>query len=144
ETYWAIRAIRSETLLAARTTHHGEISTLLTEAETRKVRDIAQLKREHDARHAKLETAIIVLAVSFAGLALPLIYLLMRHPPRPKEKPRFGWLSSPHHFTIPIFSPFTSVVETEASFLGARSIMLLILVIGAVAYGLLRRWLKLR
>jgi hypothetical protein len=35
------------------------------------------------------------------------------------------------------------LVETEASFFGTRSIMLLIIVAGAVAYGLLRRWLKM-
>ncbi|GJJ06081.1 hypothetical protein Clacol_000270 [Clathrus columnatus] len=75
-----------------------------------------ELKREHDNRKAKLE-----------------------------------WLSSrrsinfilPNHFTIPILSPFTSVVESESSIFNTRFITLALILAGIVTYGLLRHRINL-
>lgn len=36
EVYWAVRALRSETLLAAQTTHHNEVRGILSSAEHRR------------------------------------------------------------------------------------------------------------
>ncbi|KAL1748306.1 hypothetical protein HDZ31DRAFT_71708 [Schizophyllum fasciatum] len=56
-------------------------------------------------------------------------------PPPPNK-----WLST--HFTIPILSPFASVVEHEASIVGTKVLSVCVLVFGAVAYATVRFWLS--
>ncbi|KAF8531398.1 hypothetical protein JB92DRAFT_2851825 [Gautieria morchelliformis] len=137
EVYWAARALRSETLLAARTTHHHEVRKILSSAEVKRAREVAELKREHDARHSRLEAVALVLSLLLLLLAVAVLYLLARSSSRQRTPEASRW-GLPHHLTIPVLSPFTSVVESESAVIGARSLTVLSVVSGAVVYGLIR------
>jgi len=86
-----------------------------------------------------------------------LVIYLLSHAVRDKKRP--GW--SLGHFTIPILSPFSSVVslcavlfsssvdraswgmqvEQESSLIGTRTLTVLVVVVGVTAYFLIRTWL---
>nr|GAT58087.1 predicted protein [Mycena chlorophos] len=93
EQYWAARAFAAETTLLGY--EHGEL---------RRAKDQAR----HDARHAKLERLVLILLVLVATLVLGLLALTFSHSRSPSHHAK----SPPaKHFTIPILSPFTSVVD---------------------------------
>ncbi|KAK7042272.1 hypothetical protein R3P38DRAFT_2889468 [Favolaschia claudopus] len=122
-TYWAARALKAETLLAARVEHHRELRSLSFVEETKRARE----RNAHDARHAKLEKLVLVLLVMLVLLVLALLHLA--HKSTSKSRSR----KLPFHFTIPILSPFTSVTLTALSF-----------VFAGLAYFTLRHWMARR
>ncbi|KAJ6511467.1 hypothetical protein C8R47DRAFT_1095172 [Mycena vitilis] len=153
EQYWAARALTAETLLAARLEHHREIRSLSYVEETKRAREQAL----HDARHAKLEKLVVSqlgpVQVQFAadhtaaarsqllllGILLLLVFALLRiaHSAGAASPSR----KTPGHFTIPILSPFTSVVEHETSVVGSKTLALFALVFAGLAYFVFRHWL---
>ncbi|KAK7056858.1 hypothetical protein VNI00_002575 [Paramarasmius palmivorus] len=109
EQYWASRALTAETLLTARTEHQWEMRDLTRYQEERRAIEVAALSKAHDERLSKLEKLIIILIgvlVLFAG-ALFFVYVTSA-PINPRNDPR---AKSYAHFTIPILSPFASVVR---------------------------------
>jgi len=50
--------------------------------------------------------------------------------------------SKPSHFTIPIFSPFTSVVEHETGVFGTKAVSIFVVIIGIAVYVALKRRLS--
>ncbi|KAJ7662108.1 hypothetical protein DFH06DRAFT_1471691 [Mycena polygramma] len=134
EQYWAARALTAETLLAARLEHHREIRSLSYVEETKRAREQAL----HDARHAKLEKLVLLLL----GILLLLVFALLciAHNAGSASHSR----KAPGHFTIPILSPFTSVVEHETSVVGSKTLALFVLVFAGLAYFAFRHWLARR
>ncbi|KAF7292746.1 hypothetical protein MIND_01173100 [Mycena indigotica] len=128
EQYWAARAFAAETTLLG--FEHGE-------------RQRAKDRQFHDARHAALERLIMILLGILALLVLGLLLLgwssfrgtahghNTKHPPGPAK-----------HFTIPILSPFTSVIEHETSVIGSTTLALLVLAGAAVVYGVFRHYAR--
>jgi hypothetical protein len=98
----------------------------------------------------------MVLAGVILVLILVIIYLAT-HLTRHASKAQRHWLSLPSHFTIPILSPFTSVVslrvynlvvmmlspsqvEQETSVFSTRVIGIITVVLGVLAYFIFRHW----
>ncbi|KAJ7165061.1 hypothetical protein C8R46DRAFT_303740 [Mycena filopes] len=134
EQYWAARALSAETLLAARIEHHRELRSLSYLEETKRAKEHAM----HDARHAKLERLVLILL----GMLLLLVFALLgfagtsasvSHSRKP-----------PAHFTIPVFSPFTSVVEHETSVIGSKTLAVFAFALSGLAYFVFRYWMARR
>ncbi|KAJ7481792.1 hypothetical protein FB451DRAFT_137380 [Mycena latifolia] len=133
EQYWAARALTAETLLSARLEHQRELRSLSYAEESKRVKELMA----HDARHAKLER--LVLALLAAVLLLVIALLNIAHSDRPARGPKL-----PAHFTIPILSPFTSVVEHETSVVGSKTLAVFAFVLAGLAYFVFRHWLARR
>ncbi|KAF8178110.1 hypothetical protein K438DRAFT_1978075 [Mycena galopus ATCC 62051] len=135
EQYWAARALTAETLLSARLEHHRELRSLSYVEETKR----AVERAAHDARHAKLEKLILALLAMLLLLVLALLHLTHKSA---------SASTSPHHkpahFTIPILSPFTSVVEHETSVIGSKTLAVFALVFAGLAYFVFRHWMARR
>ncbi|KAJ7076451.1 hypothetical protein B0H15DRAFT_955619 [Mycena belliarum] len=127
EQYWAARALTAETLLAARVEHQRELRSLSFEAECKRAREL-------EARHAKLERLVVVLVGALMLLFLVLLNITHAGPTARGHK-------LPAHFTIPILSPFTSVVEHETSVIGSKTLAIFALVLAGLAYFMFRHWL---
>nr|GAT58088.1 predicted protein [Mycena chlorophos] len=122
EQYWAARAFAAETTLLGY--EHGEL---------RRAKDQAR----HDARHAKLERLVLILLVLVATLVLGLLALTFSHSRSPSHHAK----SPPaKHFTIPILSPFTSVIEHETSVVGSTTLAVIVLACAAAGYAMFRHW----
>ncbi|GAW10376.1 hypothetical protein LENED_012634 [Lentinula edodes] len=134
--YWTARALTAETLLAAGIGHSENLQNVTVSQETKKATEIAQLTKLYDERLAKLEKLLItLLGVLFTITFLTFFsQLTLIHGGRKDTSTRSQWA----HFTIPILSPFASVVEHEVSVVGSKTIIGLGLVISGLAYLLLR------
>ncbi|EPT03221.1 hypothetical protein FOMPIDRAFT_1035569 [Fomitopsis schrenkii] len=136
EQYWAARALTAETLLSARLAHHGELLALSAEEEEKRAREIAALRREHDERNWKLEIFVVLLLCCLVAIVATVVH---SHASVQRATPT-RW-SIPTHFTIPILSPFTSVVEHEASTLSTRLLVTSTVIFAVLAYACFRYWL---
>ncbi|KAJ7248122.1 hypothetical protein B0H12DRAFT_1072730 [Mycena haematopus] len=136
EQYWAARALTAETLLVARLEHHRELRSLSYVEETKRAKEQAA----HDARHAKLERLIFALLVMLLLLVLALLHLAHKSASASASRPR----RLPSHFTIPILSPFTSVVEHETSVIGSKTLAVFAFAFAGLAYFVFRHWLARR
>ncbi|KAJ7121018.1 hypothetical protein C8R44DRAFT_877329 [Mycena epipterygia] len=135
EQYWAARALSAETLLAARLEHQRELRSLSYEEENKRARELAA----HDARHAKLERLVLALLAMLLVVVLALLNLAHRD-----SSPVARGRKVPAHFTIPILSPFTSVVEHETSVIGSKTLAVFAFVLAGLAYFVFRHWLARR
>ncbi|KAF8637768.1 hypothetical protein AX17_002592 [Amanita inopinata Kibby_2008] len=90
--YWAARAL--------------QVEKMLTIQEERRTRELAVLAQQHQKRHASLERLVYVLLMVIVALILVVIYQTSMYAHRYDKRQ-----SKPLHFTIPILSPFTSVVS---------------------------------
>ncbi|THU78268.1 hypothetical protein K435DRAFT_700415 [Dendrothele bispora CBS 962.96] len=142
EQYWAARALSAETLLSAKTEHLVEVKNLTYTGDVRRAKEIAELTRAHNERLARLEKLIIVLlgfiAVFFGTILIA--YLDASSSSLRSTSNRHSWA----HFTIPILSPFASVVEQEVSVIGTRTIIAGLLMLACLAYAMFRYWLAKR
>ncbi|KAJ4495248.1 hypothetical protein C8R41DRAFT_828402 [Lentinula lateritia] len=134
--YWAARALTAETLLAAGMEHSENLRSVTVSQETKRATEVAQLTKLYDKRLAKLEKLLVtLLGVLFTITFLTFFsQLTLIHGGRKDTSTRSQWA----HFTIPILSPFASVVEHEVSVVGSKTIVGLGLVISGLAYLLLR------
>ncbi|KAI0088384.1 hypothetical protein BDY19DRAFT_994285 [Irpex rosettiformis] len=139
EQYWAERALTAETLLSAKVIHHKELKSVTSEADTKRAQEINLLRKAHEARESRLETVVIILLVLLLSIAAMFAYSL--HTTAKVERSR---KSSNMHFTIPILSPFASVVEHETSVIGPKSLMAFAAISAICLYGCFRYWLTHR
>jgi C4-dicarboxylate-specific signal transduction histidine kinase len=102
EQYWAARALVAETVLTTRVQHQKEMAEVRLGMEEKQTNQFAALMRANEQRQSRLEKSVAVLITCFMLLFLGLIYILLRDSPKSKAA---------SHFTIPILSPFTSVVS---------------------------------
>ncbi|KAF6756289.1 hypothetical protein DFP72DRAFT_282951 [Ephemerocybe angulata] len=140
EQLWATRALKAEALLAAHQDHHRELRSVTYSQDLKHSRELEKLMLQHQEKHAYLERLVTILAAVIVALVVVIIYLATHHT-RHASKVQRHWLAGlPSHFTIPILSPFTSVVEQETSVFGARTIAIITVVLGALAYMIFRHW----
>ncbi|KAK0469295.1 uncharacterized protein EV420DRAFT_1633714 [Desarmillaria tabescens] len=141
EQYWAARALTAETLLSARTEHHRELRTLSFGEELKRSRERNALMKANEdkiARMEKLTWALLGVIIFLAILIVCMSHVNQRRAQRPQR-----WFL-PSHFTIPILSPFTSVVEKEVSVIGSKTIVFAIAIIACLVYFVYRHWLVSR
>ncbi|EAU89632.1 hypothetical protein CC1G_02521 [Coprinopsis cinerea okayama7 len=144
EQYWATRALQAEALLKVKDMHHREVKTMSYSQDMKRSREIQQLLKQHEAKHASLEKLVLILMATVIVLVLLIIYLAIHHA-RHASKVQKSWISGlPSHFTIPILSPFTSVVEKETSVFGTKAIAIIVVVSGAVVFFTFRLWFQSR
>ncbi|KDQ32737.1 hypothetical protein PLEOSDRAFT_1098722 [Pleurotus ostreatus PC15] len=143
EAYWASRAMMAESALAAQTSRQGALQYLSYKQEVQSARDLAMLSSANDAKHAMLERVVLLLIGCVVLLVSVVIYLAVSTHHR-ISKQTSSWLTLPSHFTIPILSPFTSVVEHETSMLSSRTIAMLVLSLVCLLYFMFRLWLHRR
>ncbi|KAJ7701922.1 hypothetical protein B0H17DRAFT_1004815 [Mycena rosella] len=134
EQYWAARALSAETLLAARLEHQRELRSFSYDEECKRARELAA----HDARHAKLERLVLALLAALFLLVLALLNLAGADSSAARGR------KVPAHFTIPILSPFTSVIEHETSVIGSKTLAIFAFVLAGLAYFVFRHWLARR
>lgn len=133
EQYWAARALVAETVLTTRVQYQKEMTDVRLGKEEKQTNQLAALMRASEERQSRLEKFVVALLACFTLLFLALIYILLRDSPKSKGA---------SHFTIPILSPFTSVVEHETGIISARSVSFFILVVGILSYAIFRHWLS--
>ncbi|KZP21331.1 hypothetical protein FIBSPDRAFT_740782 [Athelia psychrophila] len=139
EHYWAARALKAETRLTEGLVHNREVKGVrLIEDEKRK-REVSALARRHEEREAKLEKLVYLLLAFLAFLVTVVSYLL--YATSKQCVPQQSRWSLPSHFTIPILSPFASVVEHETSVFGAKVILACAALSAGLAYFMFRHWL---
>ncbi|KAJ3984355.1 hypothetical protein F5890DRAFT_1517784 [Lentinula detonsa] len=140
EQYWTARALKAETLLISKKEHFEHLQSVTVEQETKRVTEVAQLTKLYDERLVKLERLLaILLGVLFLLTFLTFFSnLFLTHQGREARSAQNQW----PHFTIPILSPFASVVEHEVSVVGSRTIFGSCLIIAGLAYFLLRHWIN--
>ncbi|KAF8262645.1 hypothetical protein EI94DRAFT_1743096 [Lactarius quietus] len=131
--YWAARAVTAEVLLAERNKHAHELRGVINEEDAKRREEIAALHRANEARQKKMEWAVIC---CIAVLAVVLLCLLVIHTLASSRTPARGAT----HFTIPVLSPFTSVVEHETSAFGARTIVPGLMIVATLAWAVFRHW----
>ncbi|KAF9480358.1 hypothetical protein BDN70DRAFT_931823 [Pholiota conissans] len=146
EQYWATRALRAEALLEAQHEHKKEVQTMGEAHDIKRERELAALAKEYKEKHAYLEKLLIFLLSLIALLVLLVIYLAThytRHSLLMQSKLQVRWWSAigASHFTIPILSPFTSVIEQETSVIGTRLIATVSAILACVSYFAFRHWL---
>lgn len=131
--YWAARAVTAEVLLTERSKHAHELRGVIHKEDAKRKEEIAVLHGAHEARQRKMEWMVIG---CIAVLAIVVLCLLVTHtrasPPTPTAS----------HFTIPVLSPFTSVVEHETSAWGARIIVPGLMIAATLAWGIIRHWIS--
>ncbi|KAL4072185.1 hypothetical protein V8B97DRAFT_1943860 [Scleroderma yunnanense] len=129
--YWAIRAAAAETVLSERVQHQNELMQVRLAEEEKRTKEIAAIVRANEARQSKLEKFVIIL-IAFLG------YMLWRNP-SPDTYDLTRKKGPATHFTIPILSPFTSVVENETGVFGTKSVVIFMLALAVLIFTL-RRW----
>ncbi|KAJ3480616.1 hypothetical protein NLI96_g8220 [Meripilus lineatus] len=137
EQYWASRAYTAETLLSATSTYHQELREMAVKEEKRRSHVVETLRRQHEAKQGKLERVALLLLSWLIALLAVVSYLLWKGSNTSPSKRHSGM-----HFTIPILSPFTSVIESETSVISSRTITTFALGGVILAYGCFRLWLK--
>ncbi|KZT28274.1 hypothetical protein NEOLEDRAFT_1058840, partial [Neolentinus lepideus HHB14362 ss-1] len=135
--YWAARALVAETLLSQETTHHEDIRRVISSEELKRSKEISEIRTIYERGQTKLERFIVRQAIlgilcifTFMTLGVVLNFHLNQ---KVSARP-------PTHFTIPILSPFTSVIEHEMSTVSFRTIACLILLGSLLLYAVYRRW----
>ncbi|KAJ3746389.1 hypothetical protein DFH05DRAFT_1485024 [Lentinula detonsa] len=140
EQYWTARALKAETLLISKEEHFEHLQSVTVEQETKRVTEVAQLTKLYDERLVKLERLLAILLGVLFLLTFFTFFsnLFLTHQGREARSAQNQW----PHFTIPILSPFASVVEHEVSVVGSRTIFGSCLIIAGLAYFLLRHWIN--
>jgi len=134
--YWAARAVTAEVLLAERNKHAHELRGVIHEEDAKRREEIAALHGAHEARQRKMEWMVIC---CIAVLAVVVLCLLVIHGSASSHTQTRHTAS---HFTIPVLSPFTSVVEHETSAWGARIIVPALMITATLSWGVFRHWIS--
>ncbi|KAI6018334.1 hypothetical protein EDC04DRAFT_2742704 [Pisolithus marmoratus] len=129
--YWAFRAMTTETVFSQYVRHQNELTQVRVAEEERRTKEIAALVHANEKRQHNLERFMMALIMFLA-------YMLWRNsaPSGPSSEKR----RSATHFTIPILSPFTSVVENETGVLGTKAIVICVLALVLAIFFAVRRW----
>ncbi|KAF5310714.1 hypothetical protein D9619_008159 [Psilocybe cf. subviscida] len=147
EQHWAARALRAEALLQVELQHKQEFRALGHDHDVKRERELASLAKEYKEKHVSMERLLIFLVVLIGVLVLLIMYLAThytRHSLLMQQKSHDRWWSAigASHFTIPILSPFTSVVEQETSVIGAKIIGSVAAIAACFGYFAFRHWLS--
>ncbi|KAI1786225.1 hypothetical protein LXA43DRAFT_75502 [Ganoderma leucocontextum] len=135
EHYWALRAARAEVLLSTHVAHKQELDNVSAAHEERRSREIADLNAKYDREYAHIRRMVWTIVVVAAFAIAMCSYLILRYiPPTSSTSGRHSAM----HFTIPILSPFTSVIEHETSAVNVQLVAVLLL--AAAIFGTI--WLK--
>ncbi|OSC99291.1 hypothetical protein PYCCODRAFT_1438482 [Trametes coccinea BRFM310] len=129
---WAMRAVRAEALLDAHTKHREELSTFSASMEERRARDLAALNERFSQELAKHRLMIWIVLGFVAFMVMAVLYLILRTCSPISSPSRSGWGST--HFTIPILSPFASVIEHETSAVNVPLVAVLLAAAGICAF----------
>ncbi|KAH9934546.1 uncharacterized protein BXZ73DRAFT_77022 [Epithele typhae] len=130
EHYWAMRAAVAEKLLEAHAAHKTELTAAAHAHEERRLRELADL----DTRFTHIARMVWTILAAAALSILAALYLALRLSAPPPPAPSTG----PMHFTIPVLSPFASVVEHETSAVNTPLVAVLLLAAGLALF----LWLK--
>lgn len=128
--YWALRTMVTETVFFQYVRHQNELTQVRLAEEERRTKEITTLVHANEKRQHNLERLMMALVIFLAYM-----FWSTSTPNSPSEKRR-----SATHFTIPILSPFTSVVENETGVLGTKTVVVFVLALVLVAFFTLRRW----
>jgi len=139
EQYWAARALTAETLLVARKEHYEDVRSVTFVAETRRGNEVAKLSQIYDMRLGRLERLLAVILGFFLIISF---FILISHLSLVHSSHSSGRQSQWAHFTIPILSPFASVVEHEVSVIGSKTITAISLIIACLGYFVFRYWIS--
>ncbi|PPQ65356.1 hypothetical protein CVT26_000071 [Gymnopilus dilepis] len=147
EQYWAARALKAEALLTANHGYYKDVKAVEEVQDMKRERELNRLAQEYKEKHAALERLLIFLVGLIVLLIGVIIYLAThyaRHSMHLQLKQHERWWSAigASHFTIPILSPFTSVVEQETSVVGAKLLGTLAAVMACLGYFAFRHWLN--
>ncbi|EIN09627.1 hypothetical protein PUNSTDRAFT_120050 [Punctularia strigosozonata HHB-11173 SS5] len=143
EQYWAARALTAETLLTAQAAHQRDMKAMTWSEDMKRTRDIAALHARNDARQQKLERVVVALVITVLSMACAIVYLLTYRQPAAQPKARFTF-HFPSHFSIPVLSPFTSVVENETSAIGSKLLIAGFALLCLLAYAMFTQWISRR
>ncbi|KAF9267379.1 hypothetical protein L218DRAFT_1060923 [Marasmius fiardii PR-910] len=136
EQYWAARALSAETLLIARTEHHLEIRDLTRYQDEKRT---ASLNRTHEDRLVKMEKLVLNLIGALCLFSAALFFVYVTNATgNPRHDPRNRSFT---HFTIPILSPFASVVEHESSVIGTKTIAAISMILAILVYFMFQHWI---
>ncbi|KAI6015042.1 hypothetical protein F5J12DRAFT_514440 [Pisolithus orientalis] len=128
--YWALRTMVTETVFSQYVRHQNELTQVRLAEEERRTKEITTLVHANEKRQHNLERLMMALVIFLAYM-----FWSTSTPNSSSEKRR-----SATHFTIPILSPFTSVVENETGVLGTKAVVVFVLALVLVAFFTLRRW----
>ncbi|KAI0767707.1 hypothetical protein C8Q74DRAFT_973469 [Fomes fomentarius] len=137
EHYWALRAARAEILLGAHQVHAQQLAAAYATHEERRSRDLAEINERYAREYAHIRRMVWTILIAVAALIALVIFLLVRYIPPAVPPPSSRW-PGPMHFTIPVLSPFTSVIEHETSAVNVQLVAVLLLAAGIA----LVVWLK--
>jgi len=133
--YWAARALVAETVLSTRVQHQKEVAEVRLGEEEKRTKEITALIQANELRQSRLEKFVAALVACLMVLFLVVLYMWMHDSPKTKAA---------SHFTIPILSPFSSVVEHETGIISATSVTIFIVVMGILSYAIFRHWFSRR
>ncbi|KAL5497763.1 hypothetical protein ACEPAH_2694 [Sanghuangporus vaninii] len=139
ERYWAYRAIVAEVKLAE---HMGVRADELemSKEELKRQSTSGTSHSYYEDRVQRLERLALGL---ISTIVLITLILLFRHHSSSDDRPSKNRAFRPH-LTIPILSPFTSIVEHEDSKFGFRTTAAFLIVLGCVVYAMFRHWIRQR
>ncbi|KAI0684912.1 hypothetical protein BC835DRAFT_1291698 [Cytidiella melzeri] len=138
EQYWAARALTAEALLSAKVMHQQELSYVTSDADAKRVQEVASVRKTHEIRESRLEKLVLALSATLVGFMTVFIYYSLSTGFNGPRK------HSGMHFTIPILSPFASVVEHETSVIGSKMLTVFAVIVAICLYGCFRYWLASR
>ncbi|KAI5116164.1 hypothetical protein M0805_005753 [Coniferiporia weirii] len=139
EQYWAVRALVAEVRLAEREENSADAFERAEREEHKRQLAVDAAHKFHEARVARLEKLVTGLISALVFIALVLLFRQHKHAEDKAAKAAFR-----PHLTIPILSPFTSIVEKEDSTVSFRTTAVFVIVLGILSYALIRRWLHTR
>ncbi|KAL5478544.1 hypothetical protein ACEPAI_2728 [Sanghuangporus weigelae] len=139
ERYWAYRAIVAEVKLAELMgVKADELERLKEELRRQSTRGTSHsCYEERERRLERLALGLI------STIVLITLILLFRHHSSSDDRLTKNRAFRPH-LTIPILSPFTSIIEHEDSKFSFRTTAVFLIVLGCVAYAMFRHWLRQR
>ncbi|KAI0703867.1 hypothetical protein C8T65DRAFT_250132 [Cerioporus squamosus] len=125
EHYWALRATIAETRLHAQEVHRQELAAVSASHTESRSRELSELNSRYERELARIKYTVWTILVALGSLLAVVVYLLVRYVPPPAPSGRGSM-----HFTIPILSPFASVIEHETSAVNVPLVAILLLSAG--------------
>ncbi|KAH9903181.1 hypothetical protein C8Q73DRAFT_673492 [Cubamyces lactineus] len=136
----ALAVARAETASEMQRLCKVEVSASAANLEEHLLRGLSDINAKYStefAMHRQLLRLIVIASAIFVVLALFLLYRAVMPSTRTTR-----WPSTPTHFTIPILSPFSSVIEHESSLFNVSQLWGLFVTFGLLTA--LRLWYGIR
>ncbi|RDX52319.1 hypothetical protein OH76DRAFT_1345502 [Lentinus brumalis] len=126
EHYWALRATIAETRLHAQEIHRQEVAAIHNSHAESRSRDLAEMNSRYERELSRIKYMVLGMLAALAVLISAVMFILVRYVPMTPAPSRRGAV----HFTIPILSPFASVIEHETSAVNVPLVVVLLLSAG--------------